>query len=430
MGIQAFSLLLLKHRKRLNFDNVRIEKIKPFQVEYEIKTDTVWFENHNIEECIRAIQKLGIEHIHLQTNTIDFLNDPRLKKIRGITIQFEIQNLTPLFNFNHLTHLGLPENIKIEFDFSRFENLIYLGGSIPKKYINFHQLKNLKFTNLFGYKKSDLIDFAACTELKKISLYSASIDSLNGLSELGSLTQIDLENCRKLTSLDGIGNRNINLQIVHLVNCSKLEKADALAELPNLRQLQLYQINELESLSFLTSLSKLENLMMHPGKVGVRNNNYYPLVDVLKKLNKLENLKGWKPLNEYLQNKIKIESEIIENKSELELIRRNLGIMSWVEKREDGLEQYTPQNCKAAETIILDLIEQLESLGQNNLIKKEALIKNCVLTLNKFNDGLDGCFIETGEREELCSLFDNIADAVGINVQDYQDGIASEWRDW
>ena len=37
---------------------------------------------------------------------------------------------------------------------------------------------------------------------------------------------------------------------------------------------------------------------------------------------------------------------------------------------------------------------------------------------------------ETGEREELCDLIDNIADAVELNVQDYQDGIASRWREW
>ena len=416
--------------KQSNFNNIRIEKIKPFQIEYEIKTDTVWFENHNIEECINATQKLGIEHVHLQTNTVDFLNDPRLKKIKGITIQFEIQNIAPLFNFSHLTHLGLPENVKIEFDFSRFENLIYLGGSFPKKYINFHQLKNLKFTYLFGYKKSDLIDFAACKDLRKLWIYSAPIESLMGLSELNLLTQIDLENCRKLTSLNGIGSRNINLQTVHLVNCSKLKKADALTELPNLRQLQLYQIHELDSLSFLTLLPKLEKLMMHPSKIGVRSNDYYPLIEVLKKLNSLENLKGWKPLNDYLQNKISIESVAVGDTSELKLISENLGIMSWVEKSEDGLQQYTHKNCRKAETIILDLIKQLESLGQNNLMKKESLIKNCVLSLNKFNDSLDGCFIETGEREELCNLFDNIAEAVDINVQNYSDGIASEWRDW
>jgi len=413
-----------------NFNNVRIEKIKPFQIEYEIKTDTVWFENHNVEECINATQKLGIEHIHLQTNTIDFLNDPRLKKIKGITIQFEIQNIAPLFNFSNLTHLGLPENVKIEFDFSRFENLIYLGGSLPKKYINFHQLVNLKFTYLFGYKKSDLIDFAASKDLRKLWIYGASIESLYGLSELSALTQIDLENCRKLTSLNGIGSRNINLQAVHLVNCSKLKTADALTKLPNLRQLQLYQIHELDSLSFLTLLPKLEKLLMHPSKVGVRNNDYYPLIEVLKKLNNLGNLKGWKPLNDYLQNKINIESLAVGNKTELELISENLGIMRWVEKSEYGLEQYTHKNCKKAETIILDLTKQLERLGQNNLIKKELLIKNCVLALNNFNESLDGCFIETGEREELCNLFDNIAEAVGLNVQDYPDGIASEWREW
>jgi hypothetical protein len=220
------------------------------------------------------------------------------------------------------------------------------------------------------------------------------------------------------------------LRKIHIVNCSKLKKADAVKELPNLQQLQLYQIHELDSLNFLTLLPKLEKILLNPNKVGVRSNDYYPLIEVLKKLNSLENLKGWKPLNDYLQNKICIESVVVGDKTELELISENLGIMSWVEKSEDGLAQYTYKNCKKAETIILDLIMQLESHGQNNLIKKESLIKNCVLALNKFNDSLDGCFIETGEREELCNLFDNIAEAIGINVQNYPDGIASEWRDW
>lgn len=61
-----------------DFPNVRIEKIKPIDTDYEVDTDTIWFENHNIEDRIRATQKLGIHYIHLQTNTIDFLADPRL----------------------------------------------------------------------------------------------------------------------------------------------------------------------------------------------------------------------------------------------------------------------------------------------------------------------------------------------------------------
>ena len=76
------------------------------------------------------------------------------------------------------------------------------------------------------------------------------------------------------------------------------------------------------------------------------------------------------------------------------------------------------------------MINQLEKVAENDFDRKEELIKQGVLNLNKLNASLDGSFIETGEREELCDLFDNIADAVGLNVQDYQDGIASKWRDW
>lgn len=413
-----------------DFKNVRIEKIKPFETAYEKNTDTVWFENYNIEACIRAVQKLGIEHIHLHTNTIDFLADPRLKKIKGITVQYEIKNIEPLFNIEYLTHLGLPENIQIEFDFLKFKNLIFLGGTLPKKYINISQLSQLKYISLFGYRKPDFMEFSQCHQLRKLWMYSVEIENLTGLSNLANLIKIDLENCRKLVSLDGIGSKNISLKNFRLINCKRLRNADALANLPNLKQLQLYQINELYSLRFIHNLNSIENLYINPSKVGVQNKDYYPLVDMLKKLNKLEFLKGWKPLKSYLNKEIIIEPIEQIRKSDLELVKENIDIMSWTEKKDEGLEQYTKKNCKTAETIILSLINQLENVEQSDFSKKEGLIRQSVLELNKFNESLNGSFIETGEREELCDLFDNIADAVGLNVQDYPDGIASKWRAW
>ncbi|HEY4197176.1 MAG TPA: hypothetical protein VGM63_16655, partial [Mucilaginibacter sp.] len=57
--------ILFKKSKMNNADNpnndfksVRIEKIKPYQLDYEIETDTVWLENHNIEKCIQATHAL------------------------------------------------------------------------------------------------------------------------------------------------------------------------------------------------------------------------------------------------------------------------------------------------------------------------------------------------------------------------------------
>jgi hypothetical protein len=51
-----------------NFKYVRIEEIKPFEIAYGKKTGSVWFTDENIEDCIRATEKLKVEHIHLQTN--------------------------------------------------------------------------------------------------------------------------------------------------------------------------------------------------------------------------------------------------------------------------------------------------------------------------------------------------------------------------
>jgi hypothetical protein len=231
--------------KKMLYDNnsnsVRIEKAIPLEVGYEEKTDTVWFQNHNIEDCIKVTENLKIEHIHLQTSHVDFLSDPRLQNIKGVAIQHEVQNINPLFKLKHLTHLNLPENIKIEFDFSMFQNLIFLGGFLPKKYINFEKLSELKYTYLFGYRKVDLSDFANCKKLRKLWMYSLDIQTLTGLNDLSNLVQIELENCRKLTSLTGIGNNNLNLQTVHLTNCKKLKNADALINLPNLKKLRLYK---------------------------------------------------------------------------------------------------------------------------------------------------------------------------------------------
>jgi hypothetical protein len=187
---------------------------------------------------------------------------------------------------------------------------------------------------------------------------------------------------------------------------------------------------ELNSLEFLKNLPNLETLNLHPSKVGVKGQDYYPLVETLKRINKLENLKGWKPLKDYLENTFTVQASPEENKTELELIKNNLGLMDWTEKAEDGLIQYSKKNCKKAEAIILDMIKSLEQTTLNELTAKEEFIKQGVLALNKFNDSLDGEFIETGEREELCELFDNIADAAGLDLQNYPDGIASKWREW
>ncbi|NCU06405.1 MAG: hypothetical protein GXC73_20820 [Chitinophagaceae bacterium] len=99
----------------------------------------------------------------------------------------------------------------------------------------------------------------------------------------------------------------------------------------------------------------------------------------------------------------------------------------------EGMEQYSEENCSAAETILDRLIADLNTIGVDAPEEQKVkLFQTAVEGLNELNDENDGCLIETGEREDLCELFDQIAIAAGIDPDKYGDGdgIASEWRDW
>lgn len=118
----------------------------------------------------------------------------------------------------------------------------------------------------------------------------------------------------------------------------------------------------------------------------------------------------------------------------LEKKKESLPFIEWHnEKEEIGLEQYTKDNCNKAELIFKYLLSDLSEIGESaKEPEKIEKFKSAVLSLNSLNDSLDGAFIETGEREELCDLFDEITVLVGMNPSAYCDGegIASEWRDW
>jgi hypothetical protein len=99
---------------------------------------------------------------------------------------------------------------------------------------------------------------------------------------------------------------------------------------------------------------------------------------------------------------------------------------------DEGMEQYTPENCDKAQAVLDNLINQLVLLGENAEEKdKVKLFENAILQLNDLNNLIRG-LIETGEREDLCELFDKITVACGLNPEDYGggEGIADDYREW
>jgi hypothetical protein len=111
--------------------------------------------------------------------------------------------------------------------------------------------------------------------------------------------------------------------------------------------------------------------------------------------------------------------------------RNNFPFSEWKAGLGHGLDQYTEANCNRAERILNDLVDGLIEVGEAaSEAKKIGLFKTAVEALNTLD--AETHMIETGEREELCDLFNLMAVDCGIDPSKYGDGegLASEWRDW
>ncbi|RFP66166.1 hypothetical protein D0N36_05465 [Hymenobacter lapidiphilus] len=86
------------------------------------------------------------------------------------------------------------------------------------------------------------------------------------------------------------------------------------------------------------------------------------------------------------------------------------------------------QQCNEIEQAFDQLLAELVALGPD---ATEAEKVACFQTAIEATNASDG-IIETGEREDLCELTNQISVAAGLDPAAYGDGegLASEWRDW
>lgn len=121
------------------------------------------------------------------------------------------------------------------------------------------------------------------------------------------------------------------------------------------------------------------------------------------------------------------------NVSKLEECKAEYPFAKWIlNSTEHGMEQYTQENCEAVELIFDELIADLKLLPSDaSKEDKVLLFKYAIINTNTINRRVDD-LIETGEREDLCELVDQISIAAGLEPEEFADGegIASEWREW
>lgn len=118
--------------------------------------------------------------------------------------------------------------------------------------------------------------------------------------------------------------------------------------------------------------------------------------------------------------------------TQLQSIPSGYPFSRWQENYSLGLAQYTPENCALVQDVFDRLLLQLSQLGPDATKECQmAAMQQAVEALNDLNEHIDG-LIETGEREDLCELLNQVSNAIGLDWTQYGDGEgpASEWREW
>ncbi|NII83878.1 MULTISPECIES: hypothetical protein [unclassified Pedobacter] len=126
------------------------------------------------------------------------------------------------------------------------------------------------------------------------------------------------------------------------------------------------------------------------------------------------------------------EPENIDYKNKLLATKAFYPFDRWRQNYNNGLTQYTTENCNKVKKVFDDLISSLIEIGVNaGEEQKKQLFKTAILKTNQLNEEIDS-LIETGEREDLCNLTNKITIACGLNPAKYGEGegLASEWREW
>ena len=103
-------------------------------------------------------------------------------------------------------------------------------------------------------------------------------------------------------------------------------------------------------------------------------------------------------------------------------------IESMTEYMEDNDDcGYTKAHVNNCRRILNEYVKDLKAIKSNDSEIMKCVEKT-VKALNALNDEVDGCLIETMEREDLCAFIQEKAHEFGLTETDVD--ITEDWREW
>ena len=219
------------------------------------------FENKNL--IIEAVQDLEQLKITGNTYKIELNNLPKLKgtnlDLRGDVFEIKQDFLTVLetklkINANKLKRLTLLNYKNREFpyiavnevgenhyDENKDRLIIKINNSLLE---SFDGIENIKCdTTLLLYSNNEIINFfkdpnIRCENIKKIVIGNSTITNIEGINQFPNLTEIVLNDLNNLESIKGVEFLH-KLKTVDLTNCSMLSSLEPLANLSCITDIKL-----------------------------------------------------------------------------------------------------------------------------------------------------------------------------------------------
>jgi len=262
-----------------------------------------------IEQVIKKNKLNGLRiFAELQEDRIDsfeFLKEYTFLEGLGIASRDDY-DYNFLKSMKYLKRLSIQNFGTSQIDLSKQVNLESLSLEWRKNIIGLENCQKLTCLCLCDFKKEvDLRKINMLKNLKELKIKTASIKSVEGISQLTSLEYVSFGNCRSLKSVKDLNGLK-NLKKLEFIVCSKIEDYYLLTDLPNLEYLEFTSCRDIESIKFIKNFPKLKRLDM-VGNTNVLDGDLKPAKNVEK----------------VFYNHQKHYNLKIENKEHQEIIRKN-----------------------------------------------------------------------------------------------------------
>jgi hypothetical protein len=215
-------------------------------------------------KLLEVIDDFRLTELHFQDFSregpvqIDFLRElPFLERLS--LWAFGVRDISPLYDLPTLTELAVSE-CSCTIDFLRLPSLrrVRLGWS-GKKFASLLDCKNLQSLGIDSYSGPDFSAFAKLERLENIGFGFTRLENLAGLGAFSHLRRLSLGPANRLNSLEGLEDSQ-SLTELEIEAAKNLRFIDTVRHLPDLRILSLIRCPNIATIEPITGHPALERV--------------------------------------------------------------------------------------------------------------------------------------------------------------------------